>query len=86
MSVGLGVNPNLLSVLTSKLPALDDCYGSYGERLRRSLDVMEDARKAYIQAESSVKLKKAVMKQTRTHLPAGIYQLGDKVRVLHGPP
>ena len=74
-----GVNPNLPSVLTSKLPALDDCYGSYGERLRMSLDVMEDARKAYIQAESSVKLKKAVMKQTRTHLPAGIYQLGDKV-------
>ena len=40
---------------------------------------MEDVRKAYIKAESSVKQKKAVMKQTRTHLPAGIYQLGDKV-------
>ena len=89
-----GSNPNFPTALTSNLPALDVCYGTYGEELRKRLDVMRDARIAYIKAESSEKLKRALRKQTRTHLPESVYSIGvysieffrrDRENVWRGP-
>ena len=53
-----GRNPNLPSVLSSSLPALEPC--SVSESVQRNLTAMHSARKAFIAAESSERIRRAL--------------------------
>ena len=71
-----GRNPNLPSFLNDKLPALEGL--STSEIVANNLNAMHAARKAFIENESSEKLRRAVRHQIR---PAVVqtYQNGDLV-------
>uniref|UniRef100_A0A7M5XEQ1 Integrase catalytic domain-containing protein n=1 Tax=Clytia hemisphaerica TaxID=252671 RepID=A0A7M5XEQ1_9CNID len=59
-----GRNPNLPSTLTSQLPALRTKTSS--ELVAEHLNALHSARRAFIQAESSKRIKTALSRQTRT--------------------
>ena len=70
-----GRNPNLPCVTKDELPALEGSTAS--EVIARHLNACHSARKAFIEAESSEKVRralKAAVKQTRKH-----FESGDKV-------
>ena len=59
-----GKNLNLPSVLNNKLPALEEILST--EIISANLKAMQEARKAFLDSESSEKLKKALRHNTRT--------------------
>ncbi|CAC5425237.1 unnamed protein product [Mytilus coruscus] len=70
-----GLNPNLPSVLTDKLPALEGTTMS--EIVGKHIETLHSARTAFTRSECSERIRRALRKQTR---PSGIsYQTGDKV-------
>ena len=71
-----GKNLSLPSVLHDKLPALESkCYS---ETMRKNLNAMHSARKSFIEAESSEKLRRALRSKTRTHT-GKIFSVGESV-------
>ena len=71
-----GRNPNLPSVLNDKLPALNGVTAS--EQVARNLKAKHEARKAFIENESSEKLRRALRHNVRESSTA-IFESGDKV-------
>ena len=71
-----GYNPNLPSVLHNKLPALENT--SCSEMIADNLNALHSARKAFIQAESSEKIQRALRHQVRD-LSGLEYSNGDFV-------
>ena len=71
-----GQNPNLPSVLIDKPPALEGCTNS--EVIAVHLNAMHVARKAFLESESSEKVRRALRHKTRD-VPAMVYQTGDVV-------
>lgn len=70
-----GRNPNLPSVLTDKLPALEGTTMS--EIVGKHIEALHSARTAFTRSECSERIRRALRKNTR---PSGIsYQTGDKV-------
>ena len=70
-----GRNPNLPSVLTDKLPALEGTTMS--EIVGKHIEALHSARTAFTRSECSERIRRALRKQTR---PSGVsYQTGDKV-------
>ncbi|XP_064622512.1 uncharacterized protein LOC135484764 [Lineus longissimus] len=71
-----GLNPNLPSVLTDRIPALE---GSTSSRvLGDHIQALHAAKKAFTQAECSERIRRALRKQTRTSMNT-VYRLGDRV-------
>lgn len=70
-----GRNPNLPSVLTDKAPALHGTTVS--EIFAKHLNVLHSSRKAFIQAEASEKIRRALRHKIRSS--GEVYQPGDKV-------
>ena len=60
-----GKNPNLPSVLTNKLPALEGVSNS--QLVADMLNALHSARRQVITLESSEKIRRALRSQTRTH-------------------
>ncbi|GAB1599991.1 hypothetical protein Ahia01_000276600 [Argonauta hians] len=84
-----GRNPNILTVLNSKLPALEGVTSS--KLIAQHLNAMHTARAAFIQAEASEKLRRSLMKKIRMSTVHS-YKTGDEVyyrrkdsRRWHGP-
>ena len=71
-----GRNPNLPSVLTAKPPALRTVTPS--ELIAEHLNALHAARRAFIQSESSNKLKTALQRQTRD-VTTKVFNSGDHV-------
>ena len=71
-----GKNPNLPSVLTAKPPALRTVTPS--ELIAEHLNALHAARRAFIQSESSDKLKTALQRQTRD-VTTKVFNNGDHV-------
>lgn len=71
-----GRNPNLPSVLTDKLPALEGVTGS--DLIAKHLNAIHKAREEFIKLEASEKLRRAMKAQTRTHNDTR-YLPGDEV-------
>ena len=71
-----GRNPNIPTVLNSKPPALEGTTSS--ELIAEHLNAMHVARKSYIQAEASEKLRRALQKKTRT-ATVHTYKTGEEV-------
>ena len=71
-----GRNPNLPSVLTAKPPALRTVTPS--ELIAEHLNALHAARRAFIQSESSNKLKTALQRQTRD-VTTNVFNNGDHV-------
>ena len=71
-----GKNPNFPSNLINKFPALETPCQS--EVVRQKLSAIHSARKAYIEAESSEEISRALKHQTRSSTPH-IFQNGDSV-------
>ena len=71
-----GRNPNLPSVLKDKLPALENVTASHV--VADHLNAMHSARKAFIEAESSEKIKRALRRKVRPATSL-IFETGDKV-------
>ena len=71
-----GRNPNLLSVLTAKPPALRTVTPS--ELIAEHLNTLHAARRAFIQSESPNKLKTALQRQTRD-VTIKVFNNGDHV-------
>ena len=71
-----GQNVNLPNVLVDDLPALSTTTAS--ELIRKNLQALHDARKNYLQAENSDRIRKALRQKTRTHTEEK-YESGDKV-------
>ena len=71
-----GKNPNFPSVLTDKPPALEEKTSS--EIIANHLNAMHAARKAFIEAEASEKLRRVIKAKTRVSTGI-IYQPGDIV-------
>ena len=71
-----GRNPNIPTVLNSELPALEGVTSS--KLIAQHLNAMHTARAAFIQAEASEKLRRALMKKTRTSTIHS-YKTGDEV-------
>ena len=70
-----GRNPNLSSVLTDKLPALEGTTMS--EIVGKHIEALHSARAAFTRSECSERIRRALRKQTH---PSGIsYQTGEKV-------
>ena len=70
-----GRNPNLPSIFTAELPALERKPASAVVSLH--ISALHSARRAFVLSESSEKIKRALRKQTR---PSGtIYQIGESV-------
>ena len=71
-----GKNPTLLCILHDKLPALEEkCFS---ETMRNNLNAMHSARKIFIEAESSEKLRRALRAKTRCHT-GKIFSVGESV-------
>ncbi|GAB1610627.1 hypothetical protein Ahia01_001349000 [Argonauta hians] len=84
-----GRNPNIPTVLNSKPPALEGVTSS--KLIAQHLNAMHTARAAFIQAEASEKLRRALMKKTRMSTVHS-YKTGHEVyykrkdsRRWHGP-
>ena len=71
-----GRNPNMPGVLDDKLPALEDNVSSV--TVERNLAAMRSAREAFVQSESSEKIKKALKSKVRSCNDAR-FQNGDRV-------
>ena len=71
-----GKNPNLPSVLTDEPPALENVTSS--QVVADHLNAIFAARKAFVEAESSDKLKTALGRKIRPATSV-IYEVGDKV-------
>ena len=71
-----GYNVNLPTVLTDLPPALELTTSS--DIIRKNLNALHDARKNYIQAESSEKIRRALKHKTRTYADE-VYNINDKV-------
>ena len=71
-----GTNPNLPSVISDKLPALEG--KSTSQHVAEHMSSLFAARKAYTEAECSERIRRALRKQTRTYMEE-IYLNGDKV-------
>ena len=76
-----GKNVSLPSVVIDKLPALQ---GTTSDFMRRKLQIMNRAKEAYLQAESSEKVKRALRLKVRTHSDT-VYRQGDKVYYIKPP-
>ncbi len=70
-----GRNPNLPSVLTNKPPSLEGSTTS--NVVGKHLNVMHATRQAFVEAESSERLRRALRKQIRPS--GGNFETGDKV-------
>lgn len=70
-----GQNPNLPSVMTNKLPALESHTTS--EKVAKHLNALHAARRAYIKAEASDRVKRALRHQVRA--VEEVFNPGDKV-------
>lgn len=68
-----GNNPNLPSILTDGLSALEEGYGTVGSHL----SALHSARKLFIMAQTSEKIRRALRKQTRQ--TGQTYDIGDHV-------
>ena len=71
-----GKNPNLPNVLNNKLPALEEIPST--EIIATNLKAIQEARKAFIQSESSEKLKRALRHNVRSCNDLKVY-IGDSV-------
>ena len=71
-----GCNPNIPTVFNSDLPALEGLTSN--QLIVDHLNAMHAARKAFISAEASDKLRRALRRQSRTATSL-IYGLGDQV-------
>ena len=71
-----GRNPNLPSVLTDDLPALEGVTSS--ELLAKHLNALHSARRAFIENESSEKLRRALRSKTRD-ITSRDFDIGDHV-------
>jgi len=71
-----GYNVNLPTVLTDRLPALETTTSS--EIIRSNLEAIHSARKNYIEAENSDKIRRALKHKTRVYSEED-YQTGDRV-------
>ena len=69
-----GKNPNLPSNLHNKLPALEKPCQS--EVVENKLNSIHAARKAFVEAEASEKLSRALRHQTRNTTPGYIFENG----------
>ena len=70
-----GRNPKLPSILCDKAPALE--AKTYSSTVADHINTLHAARKAFVEAESSERLRRAIRKNTR-HLPEK-YVTGEKV-------
>ena len=70
-----GQNPNLPGIMTDKLPALEGTTRS--EAFAKHLNVLHDARKAYIQTECDERLRRAL--RTKVRAAEQIFENGDTV-------
>ena len=73
-----GQNKNMPSVLTYKLPSISRGSQYTSDVVRNNLNVFFAARKNFIAAESSEKIRKALNKKTRVYSDV-IYESGDHV-------
>lgn len=71
-----GRNPNLPNILVNKPPANNPV--SVSKYLCENLNAMQAAREAYVQQESSEKLKRALLRKTRSYSNE-VFQTGDSV-------
>ena len=71
-----GCNPNTPSTMTAKPPALRD--STQGEIIAEHLNALHSARRAFIQSESSSKIKRALRHQTR-QCSSNEFRTGDQV-------
>ena len=71
-----GRNPNVPSVLTDYIPALSPC--THSDLVRRNLEVMHAARKGYVAAESSERIRRALRMKLRTSNDT-VVENGDSV-------
>ncbi len=71
-----GKNPNIPSVLSDKLPALEGVTAS--QVIAEHLNAITAARKAFVEAEASDKIKRALARKTRPATSL-IFETGDKV-------
>lgn len=72
-----GRNPNFPSILSSKLPALEPCH--YKDNMFEKLKAMKEARESFVKLEAEERLKRAIVKKTRTQISEIPYILGTKV-------
>lgn len=70
-----GRNPNLPSVLSSDLPALENVTSS--KTFANHLEALHNSREAFIKAEASDRIRRALRSKTRNYERS--YQTGDKV-------
>ena len=70
-----GRNPNIPSVLTDKLPALEGCTRS--DIVGKHINALHASRKAFAESECSERIRRALRKQTRPY--SGCFVTGDKV-------
>ena len=70
-----GSNPNLPGVLTDKPPALENT--TISEKFARHLNALHSSRRAFVQAESSERIRRALRHKIRTS--GEYYQHGDRV-------
>ena len=71
-----GKNPNLPKVIGSEPPALEGVSSS--KLIAEHLNCMHTARKAFIESKASDKLRKALLRKTRTATGL-VYEVGDLV-------
>ena len=71
-----GRNPNLPSVLNDKLPALEGATAS--EQVAQNLRAKHEARKSFIEAESSEKIRRALRHNSREST-SKVFEAGEKV-------
>ena len=70
-----GRNPNLPSIFTNMLPALEGTTKSHV--IEKHLNTLHASRKAFMEAESSERIKRALRRQIRPN--SGNFETGDKV-------
>ena len=70
-----GQNPNLPSVIVDKPPALEG--STISEKFYQHLNGLHSARHAFIQAESSERIRRALRHQLRSH--SEVFETGDAV-------
>ena len=71
-----GKNPNFPAVIENELPALEGVTSS--KLIAEHLNAMHRARKAFIETESSEKLRRALRRKTRSATGL-IFDIGDLV-------
>ena len=71
-----GCNPNVPSVLTDKLPALEECTSN--DIIRKNIEALHHARENFIQTQSSEKIRRALRHNVRTYVDVQ-YENGEKV-------